>query len=419
MISFMMSDNNSSNWSKCVIHADMDAFFASVEQLDEPSLRGKPVLVGSAGGRGVVAAASYEARKFGCHSAMAMSIAKANCPHAIVRPPRFDRYSELSLQFQNILRDQSPLVEPISIDEAFVDVTGSQLLLGSGPDIARAVRARVRDELHLTVSVGVATNKFVAKIASDLHKPDGLTIISQAQTLEALAPLHISKMWGVGAKTLPQFINAGIHTFGDLQKLSLEEIRSRLGESGVQARAFALGIDDRAVISEREAKSVGQEETFEHDEGDVTILCAVLHEQCERVAMRLRASDGLTKCVALKVRLSSFETFSRQITLKEHTDLTQTIWLAAEKLFKLWRKEMSQPLRLIGVSVERVDRALATVQPELFANAAADVQRKLDSITDAVARKYGPDALHRGGPRGDSRRSARDAKNEGPRPEAG
>ena len=413
------SENISVIWQKCVLHADMDAFFASVEQLDDPTLKGVPVLVGGEGGRGVVAAANYEARNFGCHSAMPMALALAKCPHAAVRAPRFDRYSEISQQFLNILRDQSPLVEPISVDEAFVDVTGSQLLLGSGPTIARAIRARVYDELKLTVSVGVATSKFVAKIASDMHKPNGLTIISSEHTREILAPLGISKMWGVGPKTLPKFINAGIHTFGDLQNLSEDQASARLGESGAQWRQFALGIDEREVVTEHDAKSVGQEETFERNVGDMTILRAVLQEQCDRVSLRLRAGGGLAKCVTLKVRLANFDTFSRQKTLNSPTDSTKTIWQAADALLAAWRRESALPLRLIGVSVERVDRAGAQVQPELFPDAAAEVQRKLDSITDAVARKYGPEALHRGAPRASSRRNKRDATNDGPRPEAG
>ena len=413
------SENTSPVWQKCILHADMDAFFASVEQLDEPALKGVPVLVGGEGGRGVVAAANYEARKFGCHSAMPMALALAKCPHAAVRAPRFDRYSEISQQFLNILRDQSPLVEPISVDEAFVDVSGSQLLLGSGPTIAMAIRARVYEELKLTVSVGVATSKFVAKIASDLRKPNGLTIISSEQTRGILAPLAISKMWGVGPKTLPKFINAGIHTFGDLQNLSEDQARARLGESGAQWRQFALGIDEREVITEHDAKSVGQEETFERNIGDMNVLRSILQEQCDRVALRLRACDGLAKCVTLKVRLANFDTFSRQKKLNPFTDSTKTIWQAADALLAAWRRESALPLRLIGMSVERVDRAGAQVQPELFPDAAAEVQRKLDSITDAVARKYGPEALHRGAPRAGSRRNKRDATNEGPRPETG
>ncbi len=413
------SENIEPMWHKCVLHADMDAFFASVEQLDNPTLKGVPVLVGGDGGRGVVAAASYEARKFGCHSAMPMAVALAKCPHAAVRAPRFDRYSEISQQFVNILRDQSPLVEPISVDEAFVDVSGSQLLLGSGPTIARALRARVYEELKLTVSVGVATSKFVAKIASDLRKPNGFTIISSEQTRDTLAPLAISKMWGVGPKTLPKFTNAGIHTFGDLQKLSEEQARAQLGESGAQWRQLALGIDEREVINEHDAKSVGQEETFESNVGDMAVLRAVLQEQCDRVSLRLRAYDGLAKCVTLKVRLANFDTFSRQKKLNPFTDSTKTIWQTADALLAAWRRESALPLRLIGVSVERIDRALAEVQPELFPDPAAEVQRKLDSITDAVARKYGPEALHRGASRAGSRRNKRDATNDGPRPEAG
>ncbi|MCE9618357.1 MAG: DNA polymerase IV [Planctomycetes bacterium] len=405
-------------WTRCILHADLDSFFASVEQLDDPALRGVPVLVGGATGRSVVAAASYEARKFGCHSAMPMALARAKCPQAVVMPPRFDRYSELSGKFRNILLDQSPLVEPLSVDEAFIDVTGSQRLLGSGPRIAQSIRDRVRDEIQLTVSVGVATSKFVAKIASDLHKPDGMTIIPHGETRSILAPLDIARMWGVGPKTLPRFIAAGIRTFGDLQRLTPEEAQRRLGEMGVHCRELALGLDDRDVITEHDAKSVGQEETFDRDVGDVNVLRAVLLEQCERVSMRLRASNGLATCVSLKLRLPNFETHSRQKSLRPFTDRTKPIWQTADGLLKTWRSGSKLPLRLLGVSVDRIDRSEALQQPELFPDPADEVERKLDSVTDAVARKYGPEALHRGGGRAESRRSKRDATDKGPRPEA-
>ena len=204
-----------------------------------------------------------------------------------------------------------------------------------------------------------------------------------------------------------------------MQNLNEDQARARLGESGAQWRQFALGIDEREVITEHDAKSVGQEETFERNIGDMNILRSILQEQCDRVALRLRSCDGLAKCVTLKVRRANFDTFSRQKKLNPFTDSTKNIWQAADALLATWRRESALPLRLIGVSVERVDRAGAQVQPELFPDAAAEVQRKLDSITDAVARKYGPDALHRGAPRAGSRRNKRDATNDGPRPEAG
>jgi DNA polymerase-4 len=390
------SENSEPHWAKCVLHADLDAFFASVEQLDDPSLRGRPVLVGGASARSVVAAASYEARVFGCRSAMPMSMARAMCPAAIVREPRFERYAQLSRRFRDILMDQSPLVEAVSVDEAFVDVTGSQPLLGSGPGIARSIRSRVRAELGLTVSVGVATCKFVAKIASDMRKPDGLTIISPQRTRETLAPLPIERMWGVGPRTLPRFIAAGVRTFGDLQRMDEAQARRLLGDGGAACRLLALGVDEREVETRHERRSIGQEETFESDIGDLSVLREVLRGQCEQVTMRLRASHGLARCVSIKVRLPGFETFTRQRSLDPPTDVTMPIWRAADELLRAWRTDHDEPLRLLGMSVDRVTDAQGQVQPTLFPDPAEEVQRRIDSVSDAIARKFGRDALHRG-----------------------
>lgn len=405
-----------SAWPRCILHADLDAFFASVEQLDDPALRGKPVLVGGTGDRGVVAAASYEARAFGCRSAMPMSQARRLCPTAVVVPPRFDRYAELSQRFRGVLLDQSPLVEPMSIDEAFVDVTGSQRLLGSGAEIAERIRTRTRAELGVTVSVGVATSKFVAKLASDLHKPDGCSVIDPGSEAARLAPLPIECMWGVGPKTAPKLHAAGIRTFADLQRRTDSDLHKLLGDAGPSWRQLALGVDDRPVETERDPLSVGHEETFHEDVADATVLRAVLQEQCERVAMRLRTGGGMARGVVLKVRLPDFQTFSRRRTLQAPSDATLQIWHAAESLLEAWLRERHGALRLIGVSVERVDAVACT--PSLFPDGDDARQRTLDGVADAVARKYGPDALRRAGSRAQGRRTHRDTHN-GPRPEAG
>jgi len=404
-------------WARCILHADLDAFFASVEQLDEPALRGQPVLVGGAGGRGVVAAASYEARRFGCRSAMPMQQAVRLCPRAIVRSPRFDRYSELSRRFRSILLDQSPLVEPLSIDEAFIDATGSQRLLGSGETIAGRIRERTRDELGVTVSVGVAQSKFVAKIASDMRKPDGLTVIEPHEVTERLAPLPVERMWGVGPRTAPRLHALGLHSFGDLQRREEGALRAALGDQGPAWRQLALGVDDRPVIVEREARSVGHEETFDTDVGDPARLREVLQEQCERVALRLRAGGGLARAVTLKVRTPDFQTSTRRTTLREPTAETLALWRAAEALLAAWLAERPEPLRLLGVSAERVEATPA--EPTLFDAAIDDRQRRVDEVTDEVARRFGPNALRRAGSRDAGRRSRRDATDDGPRPEAG
>jgi len=382
-------------WPRSILHADLDAFFASVEQLDNPALRGKPVLVGGTGGRGVVAAASYEARQFGCHSAMPMAMAMRLCPSAVVVAPNFDRYLEISQRFRKILLDQTPLIEPLSIDEAFLDVTGSQQLLGSGERIAQTIRQRTFSELGITVSVGVATCKFIAKIASDMRKPDGLTVITEAQQIEILSKLPIERMWGVGAKTAPKLHRYGLHTFADLQRRSEGEVASVLGDVGVQWRKLALGEDTRPVIAEREAFSVGHEQTFREDVSDLATLREVLRQQCEGVAIRLRAGGGVAQAVTLQFRLSDFQTFSRSLTLAQPTDATLQIWRQAEKMLQAWHREQPSALRLIGIRVDRID-AVAQ-QPDLFEDRGAARQRTLDSVADAVTSKYGADALRRAG----------------------
>ena len=348
---------------------------------------------------------------------MPMQQAVRLCPRAIVRSPRFDRYSELSRRFRSILLDQSPLVEPLSIDEAFIDATGSQRLLGSGETIAGRIRERTRDELGVTVSVGVAQSKFVAKIASDMRKPDGLTVIEPHEVTERLAPLPVERMWGVGPRTAPRLHALGLHSFGDLQRREEGALRAALGDQGPAWRQLALGVDDRPVIVEREARSVGHEETFDTDVGDPARLREVLQEQCERVALRLRAGGGLARAVTLKVRTPDFQTSTRRTTLREPTAETLALWRAAEALLAAWLAERPEPLRLLGVSAERVEATPA--EPTLFDAAIDDRQRRVDEVTDEVARRFGPNALRRAGSRDAGRRSRRDATDDGPRPEAG
>jgi DNA polymerase-4 len=404
-------------WSRCILHADLDAFFASVEQLDAPELKGKPVLVGGSGDRAVVAAASYEARTFGCRSAMPMMQARRLCPGAVIRPARFDRYAELSARFRAILMDQSPLVEPISIDEAFVDVTGSQRLLGSGERIAGIIRERTRSEIGVTVSVGVAACKFVAKIASDLRKPDGITVIAAEDAPARLAPLAIERMWGVGPQTAPRLHRLGIHTFADLQRRAEGSIVALLGEQGASWRRLALGIDDRPVETERAVRSVGHEETFDQDVADHAALRAVLQEQCERVGARLRAGSGLARAVSLKLRRPDFTTTTRRCTLPAPSDATLELWRAASDLLEAWLRQEPGPLRLLGVSVDRIE---AEARPaDLFEAVGDNRQRAIDAVADEAIRRFGPGALRRGGSRAEGRRSRRDASDQGPRPEAG
>lgn len=381
---------------RTILHADLDAFFASVEQLDDPALRGRPVLVGGRAGRGVVAAASYEARAFGCRSAMPMSRALALCPHAAVVKTRFARYSELSERFMGILGRYSPLVEALSVDEAFVDATGSRLLHGDGVAIASGIRAATRAELGLTVSVGVGPNKFVAKLASDMRKPDGLTVAPTEGLEEWLAPVGIERMWGVGPKSLPHFTAAGIRTFGDLQRLPEDAVRRLLGDHAVAMRERALGRDERVVEPEHERKGVGHETTFPEDIDDPEVAVDALHRLAEGACRRLRESGGVARCVTVKIRSAEFETVTRSRTLDPPTDSTLEVLRVAKELFRTWAVRGFEPLRLVGVRLERIDAAQACAQPDLFADLRTERARTLDRVADAISRKHGPGAIGRG-----------------------
>ena len=378
---------------RVILHADLDAFFASVEQLDDPALRGRPVLVGGTGSRGVVCAASYEARPFGCRSAMPMGRARALCPQAVVVRPRFDRYCQLSDQFMDILGGFSPLIEALSLDEAFVDVTGSVRLLGSGPEMAAAIRARTRAELGLAVSVGVAPCKFVAKIASDLCKPDGLLAVPQEGLQEWLAPLPIERMWGVGPRTLPHYHAAGIRTFGHLQRMPPETVKQLLGDHALHAQQLALGHDDRQVHNEHEAKGVGKERTFGHDLEHAEAVLSELHGLVQAACARLRASGGRTRRITLKIRFSDFETITRSATLSTETDSTNEVWTCARSTFEQWAAKNFQPVRLVGIRLER----LGEFVPDLFTDARAEKQRTLDRVADAIEARFGRGAAVRGG----------------------
>lgn len=335
---------------RTILHVDMDAFFASVEQLDNPLLRGRPVLVGHDGARGVVAAASYEARVFGCRSAQPMAVASRLCPHAIVAPVRFGRYRELSSRVFERFADLTPQIEPLSIDEAFLDVTGSLRLLGPAEGMARRLKERIRETTGLTASVGVAPNKFLAKLASDLQKPDGLVIVTQESAQALLEPLEVTRIFGVGPKTAARLEGAGIRTIGDLRRCPLELLRRRIGDEADRYQRLALGMDERPVVSDREAKSIGQEQTFGEnlvDPGDVT---DVMLQQAEQVGERLRRHGLRAATVTVKIRYGDFQTITRRKTLAEPTDSTSAIWAAARDLFDDWARRSFRPVRLIGVT---------------------------------------------------------------------
>ena len=373
----------------------MDAFFASVEQLDHPEWRGKPLLVGHDGPRGVVAAASYESRFFGCRSAQPMAVAKRLCPHAIVTRVRFARYREMSRMVFAIFERFTPAIEPLSVDEAFLDVTGSLPLFGPAPGIAAQIKKAVREETGLTASVGVAPNKFLAKLASDLDKPDGLTVIDAANIHSKLDPLPIGKIWGIGPKTAERIEGLGVKTIGQLRAIDPQTLRLRIGDEAARYQRLANGLDERPVTSDREAKSIGQEQTFGSDLTDTESVRAVMLEQAEQVGARLRKHHLRASTVTVKIRYGDFQTITRRCTLPQPTDTTITLWHAARDLFDAWAAASFQPVRLVGVTAGNF--ATDDGQLELFTDPAAQKQRKLDGVLDKINQKFGDAKIHRGG----------------------
>lgn len=340
--------------ARTILHADLDAFYASVEQLDRPELRGQPVVVGgSPEGRGVVAAASYEARASGVRSAMPMSRALRLCPGAIRVSPRFGRYGEKSREVMAIFRALTPLVEPLSLDEAFLDVSGWVADGAAVEGIARELKREVRERTGLTLSIGAAANKSVAKIASDLEKPDGCVIVPAGTEAAFLAPMAIRVLWGVGPKTEQALVRAGIHTVGDLARRSEADAERLLGSHGVFLRELALGKDDRGVETERERKSVGAETTFAEDLGDGRELRAQLRRLGEEVGARLRRAGARGSTVSIKLRYSYFKTITRQASVREPTDDARTIIGVAERLLDGVAEEGDR-YRLLGIQVSRL-----------------------------------------------------------------
>ncbi len=371
----------------------MDAFFASVEQRDDPSLVGKPVLVGGTGPRSVVAAASYEARTFGCHSAMPMVVARRLCPQAVIVKPTGGRYGTVSREIFEIFGRFTPLVQPVSVDEAFLDVTGSRRLLGDAVTIAREIKRVVRAETRLTASIGVAPNKLVAKIASDLDKPDGLTVIRPGEVQARLAPLSIERLWGVGPKSADRLARLGVRTFGDLQRMGHGALDTVFGSSAESMWNRCRGIDDRPVHTDRVAKSISQETTFGTNLESPGAVRAVLLGQVEQVARRLRAKGRRGRTVSIKVRFGRFETITRSTTLEQATDRTDEIARQAQRLFDAWA---FQPVRLIGMGVSELTESTEE-QLGLFEAVESEQQRAVDRASDTINKRFGKDAIRRGG----------------------
>ncbi len=338
---------------RAIVQCDMDAVYASVEVLDDPALAGKPVVVGGGERRGVVAAASYEARRYGVHSAMPVATAKRLCPAGVFLPVRMSRYREMSDRIFGIFDRFTPLVEPVSIDEAFLDVTASVSLFGPPETIGRAIKAAVRAETGLTVSVGVAPSKLVAKIASDLRKPDGLTVVPRDKVIAFLACLPVGKLWGVGAVTGEALAKMGVATIGDLGRVPPDALRAKFGESGVHLHRLAHGIDEREVETEREAKSIGHEDTYDEDIRDAAAARKELLGLADRVASRLRRHGVKGRTVTLKVKYADFTAITRAATLPRPTDDGGELYRTVVPL--LAKTEAGRrPVRLLGISVSRL-----------------------------------------------------------------
>ena len=378
--------------ARAILHIDMDAFYASVEERDNPSLKGTPLIVGGTGGRGVVAAASYAVRKFGVHSAMPMREALKRCPQAVVVQPRMRRYQEVSSVVFAIFHQFTPQVEGLSLDEAFLDVTASQRLLGDSQKIAVDIRARIAAQTGLTASVGIAPNKLLAKIASDLNKPDGMCRIGADNLRQVLDPLPIQKLFGVGAKTLPLVNAAGLYTFGDVARADDHVLWRVFGKHGTLIRERARGIDDRPVVAEREEKSISAEETYDVDIRLPSGLSAQVAHLADRTASRLRAQGLIAAVVHVKIRRSDFTTYTRQRALGTATQDTATIASVAQELLKEWVKTQPRAaVRLLGVGVADLQEQ---VQTDLFADVKTAPSR-LDSAVDGIRGRFGAGVLTR------------------------
>lgn len=381
--------------ARVIFHVDMDAFFASIAQRDDPSLRGKAVLVGGDGPRGVVTAASYEARESGCRSAMPMSQAKRLCPHAQVVGVPGEAIRAASARLFELLGEFSPLVEPVSVDEAFVDMTGTERLLGPIDETARRLKCAIRDQLRLNASVGVAPNKFLAKLASDHNKPDGLCIVTADQASDWLAAVPVSRMWGIGRVGEKRMRDRGIRTIGDLRDMPDEWMSTLFGEEADRYRRLSRGIDDRPVVPDHEAKSIGHEQTFGSDLADPEAVRSVMLDQCEQVGRRLRKRHLKAGRMTVKIRFGDFKTITRSATLAQRTDTTADLYESSLGLFDAWAARSFQPVRLIGCSAGQL--SAETGQEGLFGGEQSQRDHAVDEAMDAIAERFGKRAVTRAG----------------------
>jgi len=373
----------------------MDAFFAAIEVLDNPSLRGKPVIVGGSTSRGVVSTASYEARKFGVHSAMPIFKAKEKCPDGIFLPVRMERYKDVSKRIMDIVKEFTPLVEPVSVDEAYLDITGSEGLLGSPEEIAGHIKDRIGKETGLTCSIGIAPNRFLAKVASDMNKPDGLTIVSADEVDTLLSGLPVEKIPGVGKRTLESLRHHGVKTAGDLKTLSKEQLIRWFGRFGSRLHELATGRDDSEVVPEREIKSLSSEETLPSDTKDTAHLTELLRFHADKVAWRLRREGLKGRTITLKIKFDDFSEMSKSRTSDYPTDSTKVIVDSATEL--LLNHPLRRKVRLIGIAVSKLRESKGRYQMDLFRDwRAQEKERRVDETMDEIKRRFGKKMIRKG-----------------------
>lgn len=385
-------------WRRVILHADMDAFYAAVEQMDRPELRGRPVLVGGTGRRGVVSTASYEARPYGCRSAMPMAVAQRLCPQALVLPPNFQRYQEISRIVMRALGSFSPLIEPLSLDEAFLDMTGAEGLFGPPADMARRVKKAVLEATGgLTVSVGAAATKFVAKVASDYKKPDGLTVVPPELTLEFLWPLPVTRLWGVGPHMQERLERTGLRRIGDVAQASEEWLAKQFGEMGRHLHALASGIDERDVVPEREAKSIGAEYTLDKDITGAAAIRPHLRRCSERIARHLRREGLIASGVRVKLKTASFRLVTRQMQISPPTDSERELERAAISLLSHSDLDLTVPMRLVGMAGFNLSAAgTQPVQGALFGEDRHEQSRAIGRVVDRIKERFGEKAVRWG-----------------------
>lgn len=386
-----------STWPRVIAHADLDAFYASVEQMDNPGLRGQPVIVGPTSGRGVVLTASYEARPFRVGSAMPMQEALRRCPGAVVVTPRFDRYTELSARVMAVFRDFSPEVEAISLDEAFLNMTGTEHIFGQPDEMAARLRASVSEATGgLTISVGVSGTKYVAKVASGYRKPDAVTVVPPDQAQAWLAPQSVSRLWGAGPKTQARLERAGYATIGDVARTDEKTLRLQFGELGARFHALSRGRDPRRVATARRVKSISSERTLNQDLVQREDLAAHLQRSADRLAKRLRAKGWLARGVRVKLKSTDFQIFTRQTTTAP-TDTAQTLQQVALRLLEQF--DHPGPFRLVGLGTFDLCRSENAAQLDLFAGHDAQVvdgqRRQLEQVIDELEARFGEGAVRR------------------------